>query len=80
MKTCPTCNHAYDDAVRFCLADGATLVRSDQAASPSMTMPAQPASQASQPPPTLQMTLAAKPSMSVARTLTHGFFFAGPGR
>ncbi len=76
MKTCPTCNRTYADALRFCLEDGATLVRAEQGAGPTMTMPAQPAFQPPPPPPTLQMQ--AKPSMSVGATLTRAFF--APGR
>jgi hypothetical protein len=30
MKKCPTCNREYDDQVRSCLEDGATLTRADQ--------------------------------------------------
>ena len=75
MKICPTCNRTYPDAIRFCLEDGTTLVRSEQSAGPTMTMPAQAAFQ-TPPPPTLQMTT--KPSLSVIRTLTNIFF--APGR
>jgi foldase protein PrsA len=40
MKQCPTCNRTYDDAaLRFCLEDGATLVRLDSSDPPTMTMP-----------------------------------------
>src|SRR5205809_553853 len=74
MKTCPTCNRTYADALRFCLQDGATLVRAEQGAGPTMTMPAQPAFQPP-PPPTLQMP--ARPSMSVGGTLTRAFFVPG---
>jgi hypothetical protein len=76
MKTCPTCSRTYADALRFCLEDGTTLVRAEQGAGPTMTMPAQPAFQPPPPPPTLQMTV--KPSMSVGGTLTRAFF--APGR
>jgi hypothetical protein len=76
MKTCPTCNRTYADALRFCLEDGATLVRTEQSAGPTMTMPAQAAFQSPPPPPTLQMT--SKPSMSVIKTLTHAFFAPAP--
>ena len=76
MKTCPTCNRTYADALRFCLEDGATLARLEQSAGPTMTMPAQAAFQAPPPPPTLQMT--SQPSMSVIKTLASAFF--APGR
>ena len=76
MKTCPTCNRNYADALRFCLEDGATLVRAEQSAGPTMTMPAQAAFQVPPPPPTLQMT--SPPSMSVIKTLGSAFF--APGR
>lgn len=72
MKLCPTCNRTYADTLRFCLEDGATLVRTEQSAGPTMTLPAQSAFQPLPPPPTLQMT--SKPSMSVIKTLTHAFF------
>lgn len=72
MKTCPTCNRTYADALRFCLEDGTTLVRTEEAAGPTMTMPAQPAFRPPPPPPTLQIPV--KPSMSVAGTLTRAFF------
>lgn len=70
MKKCPTCHRDYDDSIRFCLEDGATLTRVDQSPQPTMTMPAQPAFRP--PPPTLQMPV--KPSMSIIKTLTHIFF------
>ena len=75
MKTCPTCNRTYADALRFCLEDGATLVRAEESAGPTMTMPAQAAFQPP-PPPTLEMT--SKRSMSVIKTLVCAFF--APGR
>lgn len=68
MKKCPTCNRDYDDAQGFCLADGATLVRTEQTGDPTMTMPAQPAFQ----PPTLRIPV--EPSMSTTRSLTNIFF------
>ena len=76
MKTCPTCNRTYADELRFCLEDGATLVRAEQSAGPTMTLPAQAVFQPPPPPPTLQMT--SKPSMSVIKTLAYAFF--APGR
>ena len=76
MKICPTCNRTYADALRFCLEDGVTLVRSEQSPGPTMTMPAQAAFQPPPPPPTLQMTT--KPSLSIIRTLATVFF--APGR
>ena len=76
MKTCPTCNRVYDDAIRFCLEDGVTLVRSDQSPNPTMTMPTQAAFQPPPPPPTLQMQV--KPSVSTMGTLPLIFF--SPGR
>jgi hypothetical protein len=75
MKTCPTCNRVYDDAIRFCLEDGVTLVRVDQSPHPTMTMPAQAAFQPP-PPPTLQMQV--EPSVSTMGTLPLIFF--APGR
>ena len=75
MKTCPTCNRNYDDTIRFCLEDGATLVRTDQSAGPTMTMPAQPVFQ---PPPPPTLKLPAQPSMSTGQALTRIFF--SPGR
>lgn len=77
MKTCPTCNRVYDDAIRFCLEDGVTLVRSDHSPNPTMTMPAQAAFQPPPPPPTLQMPQA-EPSVSTMGTLPLIFF--SPGR
>jgi hypothetical protein len=71
MKKCPSCNRVYDDQLRFCLEDGVTLVRANESAEPTMTMPAQPAFQPP-PPPTLQMPV--KPSLSVAGTVTRIFF------
>ncbi|HSP63343.1 MAG TPA: hypothetical protein VLQ90_10210, partial [Pyrinomonadaceae bacterium] len=75
MKTCPTCNRNYDDTIRFCPEDGATLVRTDQPAGPTMTMPAHPVFQPP-PPPTVKMP--AQPSMSTGQALTRIFF--SPGR
>jgi Yip1 domain len=71
MKKCPTCNRDYDDTHRFCLADGATLVRVDQSDHPTMTMPAQPVFPPP-PPPTLRIPV--EPSMSTTRSLTNIFF------
>ena len=71
MKKCPSCNRVYDDQLRFCLEDGVTLVRTNESAEPTMTMPAQPPFQPP-PPPTLQMPV--KPSLSVAATVTQVFF------
>lgn len=76
MKICPTCNRTYADTLRFCLEDGATLVRSEPSPSPTMTMPAEAAFLPPPPPPTLQMTT--KPSLSVIGTLANAFF--NPGR
>lgn len=75
MKTCPTCKRTYADALRFCLEDGTTLVRDEQPAGPTMTMPARPAFQ---PPPLPTLQMPAKPTMSVGGTLTRAFF--APGR
>jgi hypothetical protein len=71
MKACPTCKRTYADALRFCLEDGTILVRAEQSADPTMTLPAQPAFQPP-PPPTLQMPV--KPSLSVGGTLARAFF------
>jgi hypothetical protein len=70
MKRCPTCSRTYDDDVRFCLEDGATLVRTGPSGGATMTMPAQPAFQVP-PPPTLVMPT--QPSMSIGRTLLNVF-------
>lgn len=75
MKKCPTCNSVYDDAIRFCLEDGATLERTDQSGGPTMTMPAQPAFR---PPPAPTLTMPAAPSMSTGRTLLS--IFIAPAR
>src|SRR5574341_382073 len=75
MKRCPTCNRTYDDAVRFCLDDGATLERDGVSAQPTMTMPAQPAFQ---PPPPPTLVMASNPSMSTPRTLAN--IFIAPAR
>jgi hypothetical protein len=75
MKTCPTCNRTYDDTIRFCLEDGAPLVRANQSGMPTMTMPA-PA--AFQPPPAPTLQMPTQPSMSTGQTLARIFF--SPGR
>jgi Yip1-like protein len=75
MKTCPTCHRTYGDEIRFCLADGATLERAGDSASPTMTMPAPQAFQAP-PPPTLLMP--PEPSMSTGQTLLN--IFISPAR
>ncbi len=42
MKQCPTCNRTYsDEALRFCLDDGATLERLGSSDVPTLTMPAE---------------------------------------
>ncbi|MGQ0762897.1 MAG: YIP1 family protein [Acidobacteriota bacterium] len=75
MKRCPACNREYDDAVRFCLEDGSTLVRSADSSEPTMTMPAAPEFR-SPPPPTLVMPV--EPSMSTPLTLAN--IFIAPAR
>jgi hypothetical protein len=75
MKKCPNCHRTYDDEIRFCLEDGATLEREGESASPTMTMPASPGFQAP-PPPTLVMPV--EPSMSTGRTLLN--IFIAPAR
>ncbi len=75
MKKCPACNREYADEVRFCLEDGATLVRAGESNQATMTMPAAPEFRPP-PPPTLIMLTA--PSMSVGRTLLNTF--VAPGR
>ena len=75
MKKCPACNRDYDDEARFCLEDGATLVRTESG-QPTMTMPVAPGFQPSPPPPTLVMPTA--PSMPVGQTLLN--IFISPAR
>jgi hypothetical protein len=72
MKKCPACNRPYDDTLRFCLDDGATLVRTDESATPTMTVPFQSSFQPPPPPPTVQMPH--PPSLSTWRSLTNIFF------
>lgn len=75
MKKCPACNHEYDDALRFCLEDGTTLVRTGELNHATMTMPAAPEFRPP-PPPTLVMRTA--PSMSIGRTFVN--IFVAPAR
>ena len=71
MKRCPTCNLEYDDTLRFCLKDGETLVRSDQPAGLTMTMPAQ---REFQPPAAPSLQIPVQPSLSTTRSLSNIFF------
>lgn len=75
MKICPTCNRTFEDTLRFCLEDGATLVRVDQSPTPTMTMPVD---AAFRPPPAPTLQVPAQPSKSTLKTLA-GVFFS-PGR
>lgn len=42
MKKCPTCEKTYDDALRFCQADGTPLVSAEEPLDPYKTMVARP--------------------------------------
>lgn len=42
MKKCPTCEKTYDDALRFCQADGTPLVAAEEPLDPYKTMVARP--------------------------------------
>lgn len=75
MKKCPACNREYDDEVRFCLEDGATLVRTAESGQPTMTMPV---AHGFQPPPPPTLVMPKAPSMPVGRTLLN--IFVAPGR
>lgn len=75
MKKCPACNREYADEVRFCLEDGATLVRAGESNQATMTMPAAPEFR---PPPAPTLVMPTAPSMSVGRTLLN--IFVAPSR